>query len=118
MVERLTLAATAIIFSLSAMATQHDPTLREGHQQAVTGDSFKADQAYSGQQRLQLVVTGSKGMAVIDGNEYKIGDKVGDSRLVSVSDGQAVLKDRSGRKEILTLSPIIKKDAVPERLRK
>ena len=59
---------------------------------------------------LQTIIlrSGGKTMAVINGVQVKIGDKVGDATLVHLSETEAVLKGPSGR-QVLHLMPGIEK---------
>ncbi|MEK7736232.1 MAG: hypothetical protein AAB319_00500 [Pseudomonadota bacterium] len=59
---------------------------------------------------LQTIIlrSGGKSMAVINGVQVKIGDKVGDATLVHLSETEAVLKGPSGR-QVLRLTPGIEK---------
>ena len=58
--------------------------------------------------RLQSVMIGSGGRsAIIDGRQYKVGDKVGDARLVRISEGEVVLSNSGGR-QIMRLFPSVK----------
>lgn len=59
---------------------------------------------------LQTIITGKgrKPMAIINGIAVGIGDKVGEDRLVKLSETQAVLQGPGGR-EILYLTPGVEK---------
>ena len=59
---------------------------------------------------LQTIILrrGGKSMAVINGVQVKIGDKVGDATLVQLSETEAVLKGPAGR-QVLHMMPGIEK---------
>jgi hypothetical protein len=51
---------------------------------------------------------------VIDGRVVQLGERVGDARLVAISESQVVLQRANGR-ETLKLNPIVEKKPVPRR---
>jgi MSHA biogenesis protein MshK len=58
--------------------------------------------------RLQSVMIGAGGRsAIIDGRQYKVGDKVGDARLVRISESEVVLTNSGGR-QTMRLFPSVK----------
>jgi MSHA biogenesis protein MshK len=59
---------------------------------------------------LQTVILrkGATPMAVIDGKTVKLGGKVGEARLVKLSESEAVLNGPNGR-EVLRLTPAVEK---------
>jgi len=63
---------------------------------------------------LQTIILGKghKPMAVINGVTVEVGDKVGEARLVKLSETQAVLQGPNGR-EILYLMPGVEKMGTP-----
>ena len=64
--------------------------------------------------RLQSVLIGSAGRsAIIDGQRYKVGDRVGDARLVKISENEVILTNSGGR-QTMRLFPSVKKTS-PER---
>lgn len=59
--------------------------------------------------RLQSVmIGGGRRSAIIDGRQYKVGDKVGDARLVRISEGEVILSNSGGR-QTMRLFPSVKK---------
>ena len=64
--------------------------------------------------RLQSVMIGAGGRsAIIDGRQYKVGDKVGDARLVRISESEVVLINSGGR-QTMRLFPSVKKALTPQ----
>jgi MSHA biogenesis protein MshK len=75
----------------------------------AAGDSAKAAA------RLQSVlISPGRRVAVIDGRVVQLGERVGDARLVAISESQVVLQRASGR-ETLKLNPVVEKNPVPRR---
>jgi MSHA biogenesis protein MshK len=65
--------------------------------------------------RLQSVlISPARRVAVIDGRVVRLGERVGDARLVAISESQVVLQRASGR-ETLKLNPVVEKKPVPRR---
>lgn len=64
--------------------------------------------------RLQSVMIGAGvRSAIIDGQRYKVGDKVGDARLVRISESEVVLRNASGR-QTMRLFPSVKQALTAE----
>jgi MSHA biogenesis protein MshK len=65
--------------------------------------------------RLQSVlISPARRVAVIDGRVVRLGERVGDARLVAISESQVVLQRANGR-ETLKLNPVVEKKPVPRR---
>jgi MSHA biogenesis protein MshK len=65
--------------------------------------------------RLQSVlISPARRVAVIDGRVVQLGERVGDARLVAISESQVVLQRANGR-ETLKLNPVVEKKPVPRR---
>lgn len=65
--------------------------------------------------RLQSVMIGSaERSAIIDGQRYKVGDKLGDARLLKISENEVVLAGIGGR-QTMTLFIPVKQVPVPEK---
>ena len=65
---------------------------------------------------LQLIKTSKSGRyAVIDGQTVKVGQKVGDSTLISLSDTAAVMKDAEGQRVTLRMYPDSEKTVVGDK---
>jgi MSHA biogenesis protein MshK len=61
--------------------------------------------------RLQSVlISPGRRVAVIDGRVLQLGERIGDAKLVAISESQVVLQRPSGR-ETLKLNPIVEKKA-------
>ena len=65
--------------------------------------------------RLQSVLIGaSVRSAIIDGQRYKVGDKIGDARLLRISENEVVLAGAGGRQTMTLFTPV-KQTPAPER---
>ncbi len=65
--------------------------------------------------RLQSVMIGSaERSAIIDGQRYKVGDKLGDARLLRISENEVVLAGTGGRQTMTLFTPV-KQVPVPEK---
>ena len=57
--------------------------------------------------QLQSVLTGAAGRsAIIGGQRYKLGDRVGDARLVKISENEVVLSGPGGRRTMKLFVPV------------
>ena len=57
--------------------------------------------------RLQSVMISASGRsAIIDGQRYKVGDKIGDTRLVKISENEIVLASAGGRQTMTLFMPV------------
>ena len=64
--------------------------------------------------RLQSVMIGSaERSAIIDGQRYKVGDKLGDARLLKISENEVVLAGSGGRQTMTLFTPV-KQVPLPE----
>jgi MSHA biogenesis protein MshK len=101
--RRLLIAGFAFGIPLAAAQTGGlpDPTRPAG-----TADGAAVSDAPAAPVGLQAVLLrpGGKSVAIINGQTVSIGDKVGDSRLVSLNAQEAVLSGPNGR-EVLKLAP-------------
>ncbi len=73
-------------------------------------DASKKEPPPSGLQTV-ILRKGAKPLAIINGQTVKLGEKVGDARLVSLSETQAILQGPDGR-EVLRLMPAAERKAV------
>ena len=65
--------------------------------------------------RLQSVLIGaSVRSAIIDGQRYKVGDRIGDARLLRISENEVVLAGAGGRQTMTLFTPV-KQTPAPER---
>ena len=65
--------------------------------------------------RLQSVLIGaSVRSAIIDGQRYKVGDKLGDARLLKISENEVVLAGTGGRQTMTLFTPV-KQAPLPEK---
>lgn len=98
--SRLLAACCAALISLP-LAARQDPTLPAAGQSVVAGPAVASLQ-------LQAVVRGAKGQrAVINGQNLKVGDALGDARLKAIYP-RAVLIERQGEQQLLRLAePIV-----------
>ncbi len=65
--------------------------------------------------RLQSVMIGSaERSAIIDGQRYKVGDKLGDARLLKISENEVVLAGIGGRQTMTLFAPV-KQVPLPEK---
>lgn len=58
----------------------------------------------------QILVSGSRKIAVIGGREVALGQKYGDARLVRIGDAEVVLR-KNGETTVLKLYPAVEKSA-------
>lgn len=57
--------------------------------------------------RLQSVLIGSAGRsAIIDGQRYKLGDRIGDARVFKISENEVVLAGSGGRQTMTLFTPV------------
>jgi MSHA biogenesis protein MshK len=111
----LAMLATAALAAGDAMLP--DPTRPPD---SMIGLSATGAPLVPAEPRLQSVMIGSGGRsAIIDGRQYKVGDKVGDARLVRISESEVVLSNSGGR-QIMRLFPSVKQaskaQAAPRRV--
>lgn len=102
------LLIAAMFFAYSAHAeTITDPTRPAGADVSPTGTPGAAGQNTAG---LQSIVhrKGSKPYAVINGETVRLGGKVGEARVIKITDSTVILKSANGQ-ETLSLTPGIDK---------
>lgn len=81
-----------------------DPTRPPWGQDAPGGLAAPAE---SGVQTV-ILRPGGKSAAVINGQYVRVGDKIGDKRVLRISESEVVLKGASGR-EVIKVTPAIEK---------
>ena len=83
-----------------------DPTRPPESMSAVTASAPGEIAAFS-EPRLQSVMIGTAGRsAIIGGQRYRLGDRIGDARLVKISEGEVVLAGPSGRRTMTLFPPV------------
>jgi MSHA biogenesis protein MshK len=100
----MTALAAAMLGSTPALAQLSDPTRPPD---AVTAGDGAATTGASGVQTV-IVRPRGKSVAVINGREVKVGDRIGDKRVLKISETEIVLKGESGR-EVIKVIPAITK---------
>lgn len=112
MVDCLKPAALCLVLFFAAAPLRAQPPLPDPTRPppGVAGLSGLAEERASDGPVLQSVLIPGQGkaMAVISGKQIRLGEKYGDSRLVRVSEGEALLEGPSGRERLL-LTPGIEK---------
>ncbi len=108
----LLLPTLAIAASTAALAAGEsslpDPTRPPVSMSGAIGAALGEQSAFS-EPQLQSVMIGTTGRsAIIGGRRYQLGDRVGDAKLVKISEGEVVLAGASGRRT-MTLFPSVKK---------
>lgn len=88
----------------AALAQVPDPTRPPDAEAAGSAAAAAAD---SGVQTV-ILRRGGKSAAVIDGQYVEIGGKVGDKRVLKISESEVVLKGPGGR-EVLKVTPAVDK---------
>jgi MSHA biogenesis protein MshK len=110
---------TAIIFFLGLLAGMSSASAQEG---ASLPDPTRPPGVLSGGGveggaeaglRLQSVLTkGDRPMAIISGQVVRVGEKVGEARLVRVTENEAVLRGPGGVERLFLVSDVSKKYVV------
>ncbi len=92
----------------SALAQVPDPTRPPGL--VLTPEAVAAGAAplESGVQMVILRHGGRKSAAVINGQYVEVGDRLGDKRVLKISESEIVLQGASGR-EVIKMTPAIEK---------
>lgn len=90
----------------AALAQAPDPTRPAGALMTPETGGVAAP-AESGVQTV-ILRPGGKSAAVINGQYVAVGDKLGDKRVVKISESEVVLKGESGR-EVIKVTPAIEK---------
>lgn len=103
----LSLLLAGFFGAASALAEMPDPTRPAGilMTPAVTGGV--AAPMESGVQTV-ILRPGRKSAAVINGQYVEVGGKLGDKRVMAISESEVVLKGESGR-EVIKVTPAIEK---------
>ena len=109
---RLQALLVPALFTVSAAAVAAgetslpDPTRPPEGMSAVTA-SAPAEIAAFSEPRLQSVMIGTAGRsAIISGQRYQLGDRIGDARLVKISEAEVVLAGASGRRAMTLFPPV------------
>jgi MSHA biogenesis protein MshK len=107
MAQRLILAGAVFIASVPVQAQALNDPMRPP---AV---SSERETPAAGSSRLQSVlISPTRSIAVIDGRAVKLGEQVGDAKLVAISPSEVILQ-RGAERETLRLHPGIAKRPVP-----
>jgi hypothetical protein len=91
----------------AALAQVPDPTRPPDALLAPAAESSAVVPAASGVQTV-IVRRGGKSGAVINGQYVVVGGKIGDKRVLKISESEVVLEGESGR-EVIKLTPAIEK---------
>ena len=99
--------SAALIGAGSALAQVPDPTRPPD---AVTTSEAAVGTVAPAASGVQTVIlrTAGKSAAVINGQYVEVGGKLGDKRVLEISESEVVLKGESGR-EIIKMTPAIEK---------
>ena len=103
----LSVFCLGMVVAASAAAQVPDPTRPAGAVAAPEQGGVGAQPVASGVQTLILRSEG-KSAAVINGQYVEVGGKLGDKRVVKISDSEVVLLGAGGR-EVIRLTPAIEK---------
>lgn len=96
-----------------AVSVVNDPTRPPASFLAAPTATAGAAAAPGGRLRsIKIPRSGGRAVAVIDGQEIRLGDKIGEARLVRLTENEAVLESPAG-KETLYLTPDVIKKPVP-----
>lgn len=69
-----------------------------------------ADSAKAAARLQSVLISPRRRVAVIDGRVVRLGERIGDAKLVAISESHVVLQGPAGR-EILRLNPVVEKKA-------
>lgn len=106
--SRVFLAGLAAVLGADAVVAQvSDPTRPPGAMSAPEAAGGAAAPAQTGIQTV-ILRPGGKSSAVINGVHVALGDKLGDKRVVKISESEVVLKGEGGR-EVIKVTPDIEK---------
>ena len=61
-----------------------------------------------------VMLSSGRKLAVISGQAYKVGEKVGDATLVKVTDHEAVLRSEDGAMQTLSMYPAVVKKVIAQ----
>ena len=100
------LLLAALVATGSALAQVPDPTRPAGASAAPETGSVAAP-VESGVQTV-ILRPGGKSAAVINGQYVVVGDKLGNKRVMKISESEVVLKGEGGR-EVIKVTPAIEK---------
>jgi len=104
MVAGMKLATTAMCCTVLAGAAQAQD-LGDPMQPSMYAPAGAAGSGLSGDQGLQaIILSQGRRLAVINGKVYKVGEQVGEARLLSISAGEVTLRD-AGKTRVLKLVP-------------
>ncbi|MDP2821743.1 MAG: hypothetical protein Q8O52_03555 [Sulfuritalea sp.] len=96
-----------LVGSGTVLAQMSDPTRPAD---ASTASELPGGTAAAVESGVQTVILrpGGKSAAVIDGRYVSVGDKLGDKRVLKISESEVVLKGEGGR-EVIKATPAIEK---------
>ena len=102
-------AALALLFCCTAWG-QADPMRPPAGMAEAPRAADAAAAPAAGESAVQTVILrhGSKPIAVIGGEQVTLGDRVGDARVVKISESEVVLAGPAGR-QVLKLNPDVEK---------
>jgi len=101
-----TLLLAGLVGAVPVLAQVPDPTRPAGVSPTPETGSVAAP-VESGVQTV-ILRPGGKSVAVVNGQYVAVGDKLGDKRVVKISESEVVLKGMSGR-EVIKVTPAIEK---------
>jgi hypothetical protein len=96
------------VWAGSALAQVPDPTRPAGAVMAPEVTSGVAVAAVASGVQTVILRPNGKSAAVINGKYVTVGDKLGDKRVLTISESEVVLKGESGR-EVIKVTPAIEK---------
>lgn len=105
--DLLSLLLAGTIGAGCAFAQVPDPTRPAGAMMAPDATGGGAAPVESGVQTV-ILRPGGKSVAVINGQHVAVGDKLGDKRVMKITESEVVLKGESGR-EVIKVTPDIEK---------
>lgn len=99
-----------MVLNGAASAQVPDPTRPADAPVAAPGAPSAAGSAAPAESGVQTVILrpGGKSAAVINGQYVEVGGKLGDKRVLKISESEVVLKGESGR-EVIKVTPAIEK---------
>ncbi|MBI2313151.1 MAG: hypothetical protein HYU77_11685 [Betaproteobacteria bacterium] len=107
------LAALVVAYSAQAAEALPDPT-RPPPGVAVPGPTPGIGAAPAGPVLQSVYLSATRRAAIIDGQVVELGGKLGDARLIKVSESEAVLKGPEGMQTLRLFPSVEKRALTPE----